>query len=224
MPRATASTNSQRKHPNTAPTSAPKKSLANGPGPGWLSISSHMFAQRTIAEPTDKYAAALEPKIARITATVATQPVKTAMNTLSFVKARMPTQPAAAAVQSSSARTLNCQRARWPFGDSRSAGVGDMSACRVAKTFLYSASKGRPMNNFPVSDGGWLGSSREERVTSPQLQAIWGLPARSSQFDPSHPNATVILRSSLKDILLQPRGKPVAHGVLGAAAGLDEVV
>ncbi len=35
--------------------------------------------------------------------------------------------------------------------------------------------------------GGWLGSSREERATSPQLQTIWGLPARSSQSDPSHP-------------------------------------
>ncbi len=60
-------------------------------------------------------------------------------------------------------------------------------AHRSVSRRLEATDKGQSTNDFPISDCGWLGSSREERATSPQMRTTWGLPARSSQVDPSHP-------------------------------------
>ncbi len=53
---------------------------------------------------------------------------------------------------------------------------------------------------------GWLGSDCEERAGSPQIVCNWGLVARSSQLDPSHPPGLALTASSRRPSFCQ--GKP----------------
>jgi len=55
--------------------------------------------------------------------------------------------------------------------------------------------KGRLKNNFPTCDIGVAGVERSE----PRMDHCWGLNARTSRFDPSHPDAELVFEPSLSE-------------------------